>query len=303
MKTIDQLIRIQHKSLLSLMAVLAISCTSNVRAEITQCTEITSIPTVITEQGIYCLKNNLASSETNIKAIDIQTSNVTIDFNEFKLGGLAAGANTQSTGIYAMGRKNIILRNGNIRGFQTGLLLEAPSGDISPGGGHVVENNRFDSNKRVAVNVEGIGNVIRGNIINATGGSTAELAFGMLVTGPGMEVVNNKINGTHSEGSVSSASGIFMDDAEGAIVKYNHISNTISEGDSFGIIMDGGDQILLQGNVVINSDQQGSIGISNEGAASAVCRDNTILNFSNGLIDCINSVGNVVLGENVPVSR
>ena len=48
---------------------------------------VDAIPAVITTQGVWCLRKDLATSNSVITAIDIQTSNVTIDCNGFKLGG------------------------------------------------------------------------------------------------------------------------------------------------------------------------------------------------------------------------
>src|SRR4029079_11936992 len=50
-------------------------------------TVIASLPTVISTQGVYCLTHDLATNITAGKAIDIQTNNVTIDCNGYKIGG------------------------------------------------------------------------------------------------------------------------------------------------------------------------------------------------------------------------
>ena len=50
-------------------------------------TIINTIPTVITTQGVYCLNHDLATAISSGSAIDIQTNNVTIDCNNFKIGG------------------------------------------------------------------------------------------------------------------------------------------------------------------------------------------------------------------------
>src|SRR4249919_759306 len=64
---------------------------------------ITSVPAVITTQGTWCLKNDLSTALTGIVAIKINTNNVTIDCNDFKLGGTAGGMGTGSLGIVAEG--------------------------------------------------------------------------------------------------------------------------------------------------------------------------------------------------------
>ena len=62
---------------------------------------ITSLPAVISSQGTWCMKQDLATAVTSGFVITVATNNVTIDCNNFKLGGLAAGAGTQASGIFA----------------------------------------------------------------------------------------------------------------------------------------------------------------------------------------------------------
>ncbi len=69
------------------MAVAAALLTTSARAEVTDCQEILSVPVIITTQGVHCFKSDKVSSATSGNLIDIQTNNVTIDMNGFKLGG------------------------------------------------------------------------------------------------------------------------------------------------------------------------------------------------------------------------
>src|SRR5712691_1804649 len=82
------------------------------RAETVACTPITALPAVITGQGIYCFTGHLSTAMTSGNAIDIQTNNVVLDLNGFKLGGLAAGLGTFAVGIHAIDRQNITIKNG-----------------------------------------------------------------------------------------------------------------------------------------------------------------------------------------------
>src|SRR5262245_29056235 len=97
-------------------SLLALACASvPALAETTNCTAITSVPYVITVQGVYCFTDNIATTMSSGNAIEIQANNVTIDLNGFKLGGLAAGLGTSARGIYANQRQNITVRNGIVR--------------------------------------------------------------------------------------------------------------------------------------------------------------------------------------------
>src|SRR5688500_8114044 len=60
---------------------------------------IDTLPAVITSQGVWCLRKDLSTAMIAGAAIDIQANNVTIDCNDFKVGGLAAGAATNAYGV------------------------------------------------------------------------------------------------------------------------------------------------------------------------------------------------------------
>src|SRR5262249_41325240 len=113
------------KFITSLLVMLALAWgAAPVQAETVNCTAITSLPAVITAQGIYCCIDHLSTAITSGNAIDIQTNNVILDLNGFKLGGLAAGPGTQAVGIHALDRQNLTIKNGTIRGFLRGIHLE-----------------------------------------------------------------------------------------------------------------------------------------------------------------------------------
>ena len=140
-------------ALLAVVPTLALN-TTTARAETVNCTAITTIPTVISVQGVYCFTANLATSINTGIAIDIQTNNVVLDLNGFKLGGLSAGFGTAAHGIHALDRQNITIKNGTVRGFLKGIFLE----NVSQSQGHVVEAVRADQNTLVGIEVDGAGN-------------------------------------------------------------------------------------------------------------------------------------------------
>ena len=192
-------------------------------AETVNCTAITALPAVITVQGIYCFTGDLSTAITSGIAIDIQTNNVILDLNGFKLGGLAAGLGTQAIGIHASDRQNITIKNGTIRGFFKGIFLD----DSGPSQGHVVEDIRADQNTSEGMEVRGSGNIIRTNQVVATGGSTVFAgdvsAVGIFVTGTGPRVLNNNVITVTKQGS-GVAWGILLSPANGGLVVNNRIT-------------------------------------------------------------------------------
>src|SRR5690242_11044818 len=88
---------------------------------------ITSLPAIIDTAGTWCFNKDLNTANNSGTAISINSDNVTIDCNGFKLGGLAAGESTNEGGIVSYDHRNITIRHCNIRGFSFGVSLYASS--------------------------------------------------------------------------------------------------------------------------------------------------------------------------------
>src|SRR5262245_38126235 len=239
----------------ALLVVLAVALgAAPARAETVNCTPITSLPAVITVQGVYCLKGDLSTAITSGNAIAIQTNNVTLDLNGFKLGGDAAGLGTQTFGIYPLDRQNITIKNGTVRGFYWGILLEGLGG-----GGHVVEDIRADQNTVVGIQVDGQGTVVRNNLIVKTGGTTTlganANATGILVRGQFPRVLNNDVILTTSKGT-GIARGIFFIDVAAAFAVNNRIT-----GPGIGIDFGAGAENKFRDNLTnfIDTDYAGAV--------------------------------------------
>jgi parallel beta-helix repeat protein len=83
-------------------------------------TAITNLPFTITEPGSYYLVGNLASSGDGVV---IQTNDVTLDLMGFTLTGSGANNGIHLAGTTAEPRRNIVVRNGIVRQFTTGVNL------------------------------------------------------------------------------------------------------------------------------------------------------------------------------------
>jgi hypothetical protein len=208
----------------SLLVVPAVALsTTTALAETVNCTAITTIPTVINVQGVYCFTDNLATNIISGIAIDIQTNNVVVDLNGFKLGGLSAGFGTTAHGIHALDRQNITIKNGTVRGFLKGIFLE----NATLSQGHVIEGIRADQNTFVGIEVDGAGNIVRNNQVVATGGTTTMAnasAFGILMSGTGARVLNNDVISTFKTGTGTSTA-INFNGATGSFAVNNRITS------------------------------------------------------------------------------
>jgi parallel beta-helix repeat protein len=163
---------------LALLIPLLACATSRVNAEtVHSCTGfIDSLPAHISTQGVWCLRRNLATNISSGAAILIDTNNVTLDCNEFKIGGLSAGNSTLTSGIQAADRINVTVRNCSIRGFFTGI-------DLRLGSGHLVEHNRLDNNLYAGIFVSGENSLVRGNSVLDTGAAGSGHAVGIRAYG------------------------------------------------------------------------------------------------------------------------
>ena len=247
-------------------------------AETLTCTEITSLPTTISTQGVYCMKKNFSMNLATGAAITVTVNNVTIDCNDFKIGNLPAGPSTQAVGVLAASRLNVRVRGCGIRGFQRGVSMSD--------GLYQLENNRFDNNYEVGAAVSGDGSVVRGNEIVDTGGSTAagvEDAYGLLVADD-MDIVDNTITAVAAPvGSDGDAYGIASDGNDAGTIAGNRIRSLAPDGSGRrrGIWSPDGNRLTVERNtVVLNGGNllDGEAGIRCGGLLlDGASRDNTVL--------------------------
>lgn len=274
--------------LISFLLVPILTTMTPVFAETTECTEITSIPITITQQGVYCFKKDFSvniSDDGEDFAIEIKANNVTIDFNNYKLGNLAAGPWTGIIGIYAFNRKNITLKNGNIRGFREGILMSGLAG-----GGHIIENNLLDSNTTTGIGIGGKANTVRNNTITNTGlGPGLSNAGGVLCSGSGNRVLNNDIHNTIG----SYAKGIYCGGEGATIIKGNRVTNTFGSAgvEPYGIDAWFDGPFIVEGNIIINSGDGGYLGI-HDSYSTGYCKDNIVINFTTENFGCTDGGGN-----------
>src|SRR5947207_13133356 len=93
---------------LALAALAAVASSARAASSYDNCVGyIDAVPIVISTPGTWCLRHDVVTNATGIRAIDIETNNLTIDCNGFSLSNLLAGPGTLSTGVSAWGYSNI----------------------------------------------------------------------------------------------------------------------------------------------------------------------------------------------------
>lgn len=293
----------QQMKAIALLALIACAGLSGqARAETINCTEIATLPATISAQGVYCLKKHISTNLASGSAITVTTNNVTIDCNEFKIGNLAAGLQTQATGISASGRINVTVRNCGIRGFQTGV-------DFT-NGQYRVETSRVDNNTQVGIRVGGDGSVIRRNEVVDTG--TSQVAgvtqfYGIFSEG-NVDIADNIVSGVvaTSEGSTSRhVYGIYGTDMNAGLVQGNRVLDLApygSLGNRHGIRIEDGSNNAVRGNTVVMgsgllaTDTAIRCGSSVLGLIGGAANDNVVLQAgllgtAGALLNCTSVLG------------
>lgn len=245
---------------------------------------IDSVPAAITTQGTWCLRGDLSTGISTGIAINIKANNVTLDCNNYKLGGLAAGLGTSTAGILASNRQNVTVRNCNVRGFNHGIYLVG-----SGSRGHIVEDNNANLNTHMGLRADGAGSVIRRNVVLDTGGSSIDPAVYGIMAGYSTDILDNTVSGLRAgvAGVDAVVIGIYtFSNLEGS-VSHNRIRGISQQGSesTLGIYNKDSQRLTLVGNQVTGDASAGSTGISctnTDGRA----KDNIISGFAQLLSGC-----------------
>jgi len=273
-------------ALLSLLALLACANMAHAAQSYDNCSGfIDSLPSTISTQGVWCLRKDLATSITGGAAITIAANNVTVDCNDFKLGGLSAGTNSGASGI-GSNQQNVTVRHCAIRGFYDGINLSAIGG--------LVEDNRLDNNLHAGIYMSGgEHNLVRRNRIYDTGGFTGTAstpAFGIYASA---DILDNTVVYVFSNGAADST-GIYLLYAGGHEVGGNLVADINSTfNGSVGIAV-GANNVTVTGNSIFmgSSPSLSDTGISGHGATDTFCKDNIIGNFEIPMANCQDAGGN-----------
>lgn len=258
---------------------------------------ITSLPTVITTQGTWCMNKDLSTSLASGNAITINTNNVILDCNDFKLGNLLAGQDTHMVGIYSLNKLNHTVRNCNVRGFQIGVLLGTEP--EANGGGHIVEGNRLEASRMLGITVSGAGSIVRNNHVVDTGEgdpAAGDQAIGISVA-LGVDVVDNIVDGVSYNRFVEGPQvrGIYAYGNDGNIERntVRHLSGVLGANihfirlhDSRGAIVD---------NRVYGNMQESEVAIYCTGVAFGIARDNLMDHTPQGVTACFDAGNNFLV--------
>jgi hypothetical protein len=139
------------------------------------------LPYKITKSGSYFLGANLAVTTKTTTAIVVNVNYVTINLNGFTISGL--GSSSTGTGIDASAAAGVIIANGTITSYGTGIKLSSNS---------TVENVQILNNATDGINVSGSSCVVSNSLIS--GNSGIGLNFADTTSGYLNDVLTNSTN-------------------------------------------------------------------------------------------------------------
>jgi len=257
---------------------------------------IDSLPATVSTPGVWCLRKDLSTPMSSGQAITLGADDVTLDRNDFKLGGLAAGTGASVSGISASGRERATVRRCNVRGFRWGI-------SIGGGSGHLVEDNRLEDSRYVGIMASNVGVVhVRRNRVVDTGGVPENIDFhGIYCDAPAggvCHVEDNTVDGVAGvSGWYSTAIGIRVPRTMGGRVAGNSVRNLVPTGlgtHARGIYLDpteGAYTTVSDNRLALGTPVAGSIAIACFGS-DTTAGGNAAWGFAFGLSNCIDDGGN-----------
>ena len=244
---------------------------------------IDSLPVVITSQGTWCLRQDVATPITSGFAIDVEANNVTIDCNGYKIGGLAGGLSTEARAIVNVERRNTTVRGCTVRGFLQAIVL-------GEGGGHLVEDNRIEGATGGGILIIADGSMVRRNLVIDTGGSPLDVGVTIGIAGHRqVHIVDNVVDGVDG---ADNAIGIRVWDNSGS-VSGNRVSGVIADTGYIHAIQGiaGGRSIIRDNDVVgLGTPVEWGIHCDDDGITTT---GNVVSGFANGIAAC-ESIGDIV---------
>lgn len=141
------------------------------------------LPIKINTSGSYFLGGNLAVTTKTTTAIIVKVPNVTINLNGFVISGLGGSSTGVGIDASAAAATGVIVVNGTITGFGTGIKLNSTS---------TVQNVQIYNNNGDGIAVSGSSCFVSNSVI--TGNSGSGLLFNDTTSGYLSNVLNNSSN-------------------------------------------------------------------------------------------------------------
>jgi len=151
------------------------------RAEVNDCTPITSVPTTISSPGVYCLTGNLTMPTSSVTVHVLSAKDVVLDFNGHSITG------SGGTAVLVEDASRVTVRNGSLVNFGRAVYVASNSFNTtvedlrvfatgsqptveSQGWGDIIQRNWIERGNPVIRTAGGASRVSDNDIFNATSG-------------------------------------------------------------------------------------------------------------------------------------
>ena len=201
-----------------------------------QAATIITGPTVINQPGDYELGNNINFAGSSGTIINVQASNVTIDFKGFYISGPVGNTGNTVIGVGAFERSNLTIKNGTIAFCYGGTNIIGNNSSTTNLVGTRIENTRVTYCYYYGLDCEyALTARITNCQVNHTGGTTANgansIAYGIFTRGGSPLIRENQVSTTTGVGT-SKGRGIECQTSDKTFVVSNRI-----DGADFGLVM------------------------------------------------------------------
>jgi len=238
-------------------------------AETTLGTAITSIPITITKAGVYHLTKDLGFSLGHGAAITVDASDVVIDFNAHAIVD-ETGTTTTSIGVNCGDENRVTLKDGTIRGFHDGVVLNSDGASLTD----LLVTDCYS----VGISVTGNNIQLLNNRVSGTGGVSATsslYAVGISLSGTYGNICNNDVqNISVTDTTDRYAEGIRLKNCSEMVLSNNRVLDV--EPAAPTIAASTGISIVTSANLIIlaNTVVTAQTGFDLSGGASGKYGDN-----------------------------
>jgi len=289
----------------ALAALALLAWATGARAETVGCTVMASIPIVIDTPGHYCIDQDFET--TNVGAfVQIVADDVVFDCNGHTLRNTTP--TNWGTGVFAGdNRSNVTVRDCTLDGFGTGIYL---SGSVEPGAqGNTLRGNQVLRSGYVGIQVWGSGNLIAGNRVTGNTAAQNGAAYGIYLISGNNQGIGNVIRDNivadfkvTPPGAGASSTGIFFGQVHNTEVTGNHVSGlyTITGQTIYALQASDALGSVVANNTVLSApprpapyDAIHEYGIilfgPLENHSLNVCRDNVVGHWNLNISGCVNT--------------
>ncbi len=209
-------------------------------------TIISSVPYTISAPGNYVLGSNLVYSSAAGAAIQIFSSNVTLDLGGHYL--YFPGTPTSNVGVYVHNAGNVIIQNGIIAAFHYGVYFDR-TGGTALNTGNIVQNLRLTNVINGVVLFTVAGSIVRNNQMTSTSNGTSGAGI-FIPDGSGNLVSGNVISGFNE--------GVF------APGEFNYFLENMVSNCNFGFAVSSGDKYRFNTTFNCTTPFSGGVALTDE---------------------------------------